>query len=212
MEFAKRMDNVTGSAIREIFALLAQPGMISLAGGNPSPESFPKDELADIAAKLLCEKGETILQYGGTPGTVGLRDTVIAMVKERGIAAATDEVIILSGSTQGIGLAGKTLINPGDVILTESPSFVGALQTFLTYEANLIGVDMDEFGMDVDDLERKIEAHRPKIVYTIPTFQNPSGRTMPVDRRRRMIDVCRKYDILILETIRTSTYDIRVKR
>ena len=199
MEFAKRMDKVTGSAIRDIFALLAQPGMISLAGGNPSPDSFPKAEVADIAQKLIREQGETILQYGGTPGTVGLRDTVIEMVKGRGITAAPDEVIITSGSTQGIGLAGKTLLNPGDVVLAESPSFVGALQTFLTYEARLVGVDMDENGMDIDDLEAKIKAHRPKLVYTIPTFQNPSGRTLPNERRRRMIDICSKHGVLILE-------------
>ena len=199
MEFAKRMGKVTGSAIREIFALLAQPGMISLAGGNPSPESFPKDELADISEKLIRERGEMILQYGGTPGIAALKDTVVEMAQSRGITAVPDEVIILSGSTQGIGLAGKTLLNPGDVVLCESPSFIGALQTFLTYEANLVGVDMDEFGMDIDDLEKKIIAHRPKLVYTIPTFQNPSGRTMPTDRRRRMIDVCRKHSVLVLE-------------
>ncbi|MGI5848490.1 MAG: PLP-dependent aminotransferase family protein [Christensenellales bacterium] len=199
MEFAKRLNNVTGSAIREIFSLLAQPGMISFAGGNPSPDSFPTEDLAAIANTLIREKGTHVLQYGGTPGIVSLKETVIGMAVKRGIKALPEEVIITSGSTQGIGLAAKTLINPGDVVLVESPTFIGALQTFLTFEANVKGVAMDDNGMIIEDLEEKIIKYRPKFVYTIPTFQNPTGRTMPADRRRRMIDVCEKYGVLILE-------------
>ena len=199
MEFAKRLDNVTGSAIRAIFALLEQPGMISLAGGNPSPDSFPSEDVAKIAEDIIREKGSIVLQYGGTPGISKLKDTVIEMAAKRGITAANDEVIITSGSTQGIGLAAKTLVNPGDVVLTESPSFIGALQTFLTYEADLKGVAMDEHGMIIDDLEEKIKKYCPKFVYTIPTFQNPTGRTMSTDRRKRMIEVCQKAGVLILE-------------
>lgn len=199
MEFAKRLDHVTGSAIRAIFALLKQPGMISLAGGNPSPDSFPNDEVAAIAESIIREQGCTVLQYGGTLGIDRLRNTAVEMVKKRGIEASVDEVIITSGSTQGIGLAAKTLVNPGDVILTESPTFIGALQTFLTYEAEIKGVKVDEYGMDIDSLEQQIKKYKPKFVYTIPTFQNPTGRTMPLDRRKRMIDVCEKYDVLIVE-------------
>lgn len=199
MEFAKRLDNVTGSAIRAIFALLGQPGMISFAGGNPSPESFPSEDVAKIAEKLIREKGSVVLQYGGTPGIAQLKETVLGMAKKRGIEASPNEVIITSGSTQGIGLAAKTLINPGDVILAESPTFIGALQTFLTYEADIKGVKMDDEGMDIDDLEEQIKTHKPKFVYTIPTFQNPTGRTMSLERRKRMIEVCEKYDVLILE-------------
>lgn len=199
MEFAKRLDNVSGSAIRAIFALLGQPGMISFAGGNPSPESFPSEDVAKIAEKLIREKGSVVLQYGGTPGIAQLKETVLGMAKKRGIEASPNEVIITSGSTQGIGLAAKTLINPGDVILAESPTFIGALQTFLTYEADIKGVKMDDEGMDIDDLEEQIKAHKPKFVYTIPTFQNPTGRTMSLERRKRMIEVCEKYDVLILE-------------
>ena len=154
---------------------------------------------ADIASKLIREKGETVLQYGGTPGIRSLKETVITMAVARGISATADEVIITSGSTQGIGLAAKTLINPGDVILAESPTFIGALQTFLTYEADIKGVAMDAFGMDIDDLEAKIKVYRPKFVYTIPTFQNPTGRTISEERRRRMTDVCQSHGVLILE-------------
>lgn len=199
MEFAKRLDNVTGSAIRAIFALLGQPGMISFAGGNPAPESFPSEDIAQIAADLIRDNGCCILQYGGTPGIAHLKETVLGMVEKRGIKANPEEIIITSGSTQGIGLAAKTLCNPGDVILTESPTFLGALQTFLTYEADVKGVDMDEDGMIVDALEEKILKYRPKFVYTIPTFQNPSGRTMPVDRRKKLLDICAKHGVLVLE-------------
>jgi 2-aminoadipate transaminase len=199
MEFAHRMDNVTGSAIRDIFSLLGKPDMISFAGGNPAPECFPSADLADITAKIINENGDSVLQYGGTPGIGRLKETVLDMMKTRGIEASRDEVIITSGSTQGIGLAAKTLINPGDAVLAEAPSFIGALQTFLTYEANLKGVGMDDDGMDIDDLEQKIKKYRPKFVYTIPTYQNPTGRTMPQSRRVKMLEVCEKYGVLILE-------------
>lgn len=199
MKFAKRLDNVTGSAIRDIFALLGQPGMISFAGGNPSPDSFPSCKLAKIAQRIIDENGSRILQYGGTPGIYKLKETVADMVQKRGIRAKTDQIIITSGATQGIGLAAKTLLNPGDVVLTESPTFIGALQTFLTYEADVRGVEMDDFGMRMDDLEDKIKLFNPKFIYTIPTFQNPTGRTMSKERRMRMIELCRKYNVLILE-------------
>lgn len=199
MEFAKRLDNVTGSAIRAIFALIGQPGMISFAGGNPAPESFPSEDIAQIAAELLRGNGCSILQYGGTPGISPLKQTVLEMVARRGIKAAPEEVIITSGSTQGIGLAAKTLCNPGDVILAESPTFIGALQTFLTYEADVKGVEMDGQGMVVDALEEKIKRYRPKFVYTIPTFQNPSGRTLPLERRKKLLDICAKHGVIVLE-------------
>ncbi len=199
MEFAKRLDNVTGSAIRAIFALIGQPGMISFAGGNPAPESFPKEEIAAIAQELIREKGSHILQYGGTPGISRLKETVIEMVGKRGISAKPEEVIITSGATQGIGLAAKTLVNPGDVILAESPTFIGALQTFLTYQAQIKGVEMDDEGMNMDDLEKKLKQYRPKFVYTIPTFQNPTGRTMSLERRKKMAELCALHGVIILE-------------
>jgi 2-aminoadipate transaminase len=199
MEFAKRLDGVTGSAIRAIFALLKDPNIISLAGGNPAPECFPSEDVAQIAAGLIRKYGDRILQYGGTPGIDALKETVMLMAASRGIQAAPEQVIITSGSTQGIGLAAKTLLNPGDTILTESPTFIGALQTFLCYEANVIGVKMDDQGMVTDDLEEKIVRHKPKFVYTIPTFQNPTGRTLPAQRRKQLLDICQKHGVLILE-------------
>ena len=199
MEFAKRLNRVTGSAIRAIFDLLKNPNIISFAGGNPAPECFPSDDVADITASLIRTHGDTILQYGGTPGIDRLKEIVLAMAAKRGITASPDQVIITSGSTQGIGLAAKTLVNPDDVILTESPTFIGALQTFLGYEANVIGVSMDEQGMVIEDLEEKIIRHKPKFVYAIATFQNPTGRTLPAERRKRMLEVCQRHGVLILE-------------
>lgn len=199
MEFAKRLDRVTGSAIRAIFELLKDPTIISFAGGNPAPECFPSEDVADIAASLIRAHGDAILQYGGTPGIGELKDTVLAMAQKRGITASPDQVIITSGSTQGIGLAAKTLLNPGDTILTESPTFIGALQTFLCYEANVVGVDMDDQGMLIEDLEDKIVRYKPKFVYTISTFQNPTGRTLPAERRKKLLDICQKHGVLILE-------------
>jgi len=199
MEFAKRLDRVTGSAIRAIFELLKNPDIISFAGGNPAPECFPNEDVADIAASLIRTHGDGILQYGGTPGIDQLKETVLAMAQKRGITASPDQVIITSGSTQGIGLAAKTLLNPGDTILTESPTFIGALQTFLCYEANVVGVHMDDQGMLTNDLEEKIIRHKPKFVYTISTFQNPTGRTLPAERRKQLLDICQKHGVLILE-------------
>jgi|AGTN01.2.fsa_nt_gi Transcriptional regulators containing a DNA-binding HTH domain and an aminotransferase domain (MocR family) and their eukaryotic orthologs len=179
MEFAKRFDRVTGSAIRAIFELLKTPGIISFAGGNPAPECFPSEDVADIAAALIRKYGGRILQYGGTPGIDALKQTVVSMAASRGIQASPDQVIITSGSTQGIGLAAKTLINPGDAILAESPTFIGALQTFLGYEANVVGVEMDGQGMIVDALEEKSGSTARNLSIRSPRFRTPPGARCP---------------------------------
>ena len=189
MQFAQRMDGITGSAIREIFALLARPGMISFAGGNPSPATFPAEDVAEITARLMAEAGGTVLQYGETAGWPALREQVLAFVQNKGVPASYEDLLILTGSTQGIELAAKIFLNPGDVVLCESPTFLGALQTFRTYKGVPVGVRSDEQGMCMDDLEEKLKATRAKLIYTIPTFQNPSGCTLPAARRARMVDL-----------------------
>lgn len=199
VQFANRYEGITGSAIRKIFALLSDPEIISFAGGNPSPQTFPSEEMAEIAAKILVSNGDSILQYGGTVGVQPLIDCVIDLAKQEDVEAAQDQVIILSGSSQGIELMSKAMVNKGDKVLVESPSFLGALQTFRLYEAELVPVRMDALGMDMNDLESKLKEHRPKFLYTIPTFQNPTGKTLPQERRKQVYELCLKYGTLVLE-------------
>lgn len=198
-KFAERLNGISGSAIRQIFTLLADPKIISFAGGNPSPESFPAETLAGLSARILRDEGKTILQYGGTIGLPALIEAVAARLRGIGIRAKTEEIIITSGSSQGIDLTAKTFINPGDRVLVESPTFLGALQTFLIYQADLKSVATDDYGLVPGDLEEKIKAHKPKFLYTIPTFQNPAGITMIKSRRREVLDICEKAGIIILE-------------
>ncbi len=197
--FAERFDGVEGSAIRAIFSLLGDPEIISFAGGNPSPKTFPADKLAGYAAKLIREQGDSVLQYGGTLGTADLLGQVQKLFEAEGLSPKKEELIILSGSSQGIDLLAKTLINPGDRIIVESPTFLGAIQTFKMYQADLIEAEMDEHGLVIADLEEKIAKYQPKFIYTIPTFQNPTGRTLPAERRRQIAQLAEKYGVIILE-------------
>lgn len=197
--FAKRLGGLTGSAIRQIFALLSDPELISFAGGNPSPKSFPGEHLSEIAKEIISKEGSTVLQYGNTLGLPSLIDTVKNRMSDIGIRSHAKNIIITSGSTQGIEMCAKSFINPGETILTEEPTFIGALQTFFSFEANVVGVKTDLNGIDPNDLEEKIIAYKPKFLYTIPTFQNPSGKTMSYERRQDIYAVCKKYGVLILE-------------
>lgn len=198
-KFASRLDGLSGSAIREIFKLLANPNIISFAGGNPAPESFPKEKLAEISRRVLLEDGERILQYGPTRGYKPLMEEVLKIAESQGINADLSNIIITSGSSQGLELMAKTFINKGDTILVESPTFIGAIQTFKTYEANLVAVDTDEQGILLDDLEAKIKKHSPKFLYAIPTFQNPSGVTLAEERREKLVKICSENGVKVLE-------------
>ena len=198
-QFAERMEKLTGSAIREIFKLLGQPGIISFAGGMPSKQSFPVEEIAQIAQELIERNGTSILQYGNTEGWDPLRESVREIVKARGIEAKMENILTLTGSSQGIELFTKLMINPGDTILCEAPSFLGALQTFASYQANVVGVRMDEDGMILEDLEEKILQHKPKFLYTIPTFQNPMGVSLSNARRQRVAELTAQYGVMVLE-------------
>ena len=197
--FANRMDGLSGSAIRQILGLCSRPGMISLAGGNPSPATFPAADVAEITAKLMAEQGGAVLQYGMTSGWAPLQESIVEILAGKGVATDPSHVITLTGSTQGLELAAKVLLNAGDVILVEDPTFLGALQTFRTYQAVPVGVKMEEDGIDLADLEEKIIRHKAKVLYTIPTFQNPTGRTMSLEKRRKVLELARKHDVIILE-------------
>jgi 2-aminoadipate transaminase len=199
--FSNRMSTMRGSAIREIFKYAADPSVISLAGGNPAPELFPAAELGDIATEYLHQEPVLSLQYGVTEGYTPLRDTIKARLKRvENIGTDADELIVVSGGQQGIELVTKCLINEGDTVIVEEPSFIGATNAFRSYNAHLAGVPVEEDGMNLAALERVIaENKNVKMIYTIPTFQNPMGVTMSVEKRRALYEIAKKNNILILE-------------
>ncbi|MCQ2456825.1 MAG: PLP-dependent aminotransferase family protein [Clostridia bacterium] len=190
-----------GSAIREIFKYAADPEVISLAGGNPDPKTFPAKELAGIAEEMLTEQPVLSLQYGITEGHTPLRDAIKARIKRiENIGTDNDELIVVSGGQQGLELATKVLINEGDTVIVEEPSFIGALNAFRSYGAHLAGVPVESDGMDMDALEKVIKENKNvRFIYTIPTFQNPMGVTMSVEKRHRLYEIAKKNGILILE-------------
>ena len=196
---ADRMVPLTGSAIREIFKLLDDPDIISFAGGVPNPDTFADGQIARIAQELLLSEGKALLQYGITEGYRPFRETAMGLMKARGIACSLEQVIATSGATQGIDTACKTLLNEGDAILVESPTFLGALQTFNSYEAMIVPVGMDEDGVILEDAEDKMRRYHPKFFYVVPNFQNPTGRTLSLERRRKLVELAGKYGVMILE-------------
>lgn len=198
--YADRVKPMKGSAIREMFKRMADPEIISLAGGNPASELFPGDELSKIAGKILMTNPTGALQYGTTDGVPAMKKCALKRAEKVNAVAEGDEVIIMTGANQGIDLTAKALINKGDKIIVESPSFIGSLNAFRTYESELIGVKVDSDGMNMDDLEEALKNNdNVKMIYTIPTFQNPTGTTMPLEKRKRMIELANKYDVMILE-------------
>ncbi len=190
-----------GSAIREIFKYAADPTVISLAGGNPAPELFPSKELAKIAFDVLSEQPVTALQYGITEGYMPLREAVRERLRRvESIGGPNDEVIIVSGGQQSIELTTKVLVNEGDAVLVEEPSFIGATNAFRSYGAKLVGVPVENDGIDIKALE-KAAAETPNVrfLYTIPTFQNPMGVTMSLEKRKKVLELAKRYGFLILE-------------
>lgn len=203
MEFkiSERMSKIKGSAIREIFKALADPEVISLAGGNPAPELFPNKEMAKIAENILVNNPVTALQYGITEGYTPLRELVGKMLEEReNICADFNDTIIVSGGQQGIELATKCLVNYGDTVIVEEPSFIGALNAFRSYGAKLVGIPVEDDGMNIEMLKKAVEENENvKLIYTIPTFQNPSGITMSVEKRRELYKIACEHGIAIIE-------------
>lgn len=200
-KFSDRISALQPSAIREILKVTQDPSVISFAAGNPSPESFPVEDMSKIAADIFKNHSSIALQYGVSEGYGPLRELTAKRIKEKyGIGKSFDDLIITSGGQQVVEIAAKILVNEGDVVLCETPSFVGALNAFRSFKANLIGIPMDEYGMDMDVLERTLKTTpNIKLIYTIPTFQNPSGTTMSLSRRKRMLELAEKYDVMILE-------------
>ncbi len=200
-EVSKRMSDIKGSAIREIFKYAQDPEVISLAGGNPAPELFPNEELAQIAYELLMKQPVLSLQYGVTEGYTPLREAVKERIKRvENIGGTNDELIIVSGGQQCIDLATKVLVNEGDVVIVEEPSFIGAMNAFRSFGARLVGVPMDSDGMNIEALEKAIASNsNVKVIYTIPTFQNPMGVTMSLEKRKAVYEIAKKNNLIIIE-------------
>lgn len=206
--FSHKLAALKPSAIREIFKSLADPTIISFAAGNPAAESFPTEALARLSADIFANSAATALQYGMTEGYPPLRDAIAKRQREVfGIGrsreagdAYTDSTVVVSGGQQGIELACKALCNEGDVVICENPSFIGALNAFRSCGAKTVGVEMEADGIDADDLERVIKANpNAKMLYLIPTFQNPTGITTSAEKRRRIYEIAKKYSLPILE-------------
>ena len=198
--FAGQMKDITGSAIRDIFKLLGKPGMISFAGGNPSNSALEPDVVRGLACEAIDRYGTNALQYGGTEGLPGLRSGIADYLSSTaGVRCTADNILPVQGSSQAFDLLLKALIDPGDVILVESPTFLGAIQAMRIYKAQLIAMPMDEGGVIVDEVEKLVQKHHPKMMYIIPTFQNPTGRTLCLERRKALAEMAAKYGFIIAE-------------
>jgi DNA-binding transcriptional MocR family regulator len=192
---AAHQDPLVGDLLR----VTERADAIPLAFGMPAPELLPFAELRDIIVEVLEDNGAAALLHCPTEGLTPLRETLARMMAARGVRCDPAEVLVLSGSQQGLDLAARTLIDPGDPVVVEQPSFIGALQTFRGARARLIGVPVDEHGMRVDVLESVLSRFRPKLIYTLPTFQNPSGAVMPLERRQRLLALARRYQVPVME-------------
>ncbi|NLD34000.1 MAG: PLP-dependent aminotransferase family protein [Clostridiales bacterium] len=200
ISYAQRMQGLSGSAIRELFAFSAKPGVISFAGGNPGSFALPDEQVAQIASDLLRRDGKAILQYGQTEGYPPLRQSLPGYIRQTfGADVQEDQVLITTGSMQGLDLLLKALVNPGDAVLTESPAFLGALQAMNSYQANIVPVRSDDSGIDIAHLEEMMRRHSPKLLYIIPTFQNPTGCSLALDRRQQVAELAAKYRVVVAE-------------
>lgn len=199
MQFASRLDSVETSAIRELFKLLGKPGIISFAGGFPDSAMFDVEGLKEASQKALTEEPGGALQYGATEGYEPLRTQLSAFMKTKGVDVDPTGLIVTTGSQQALDLLGKTMISPGDKVIVEGPTFLATIQCFRLYGAQLISAPIDANGVKTDELEKLIAEHKPKFVYLIPTFGNPSGAMLTLERRRKVLELAVKYQTLIVE-------------
>lgn len=202
--YAKRMEKMafTANVVKGLFGSMTNPDIISFSGGSPAREALPVDTIRQLADEVLRTdtRGVEALQYGPIEGIRDLREVVVReLLAPKGIDCGVDNVIIITGGLEGINLACQAYIDPGEVILVEAPTFVQSVEIFDMFEARCVGVAMDDNGLIPEDLERKIRQCHPKMIYVIPTFQNPSGRTLSLERRKAVAELAAKYDVLVLE-------------
>lgn len=199
--------NVAGlkkSVIRELLKLTQQPGIISFAGGLPSPETFPIQEIADLSKEVIQEQGKWALQYGPTEGDPRLKDEIIKIMAKDNVNVKRENILITSASQQGLDMVGRVFINRNNPVIVGRPSYVGALGAFKSYSARFVGVELDDHGMRIDLLRETMEKMReeadlPKFIYVVPDFQNPAGVTMSLDRRKELLSIAREYQVLVIE-------------
>ncbi|MFP5325316.1 MAG: aminotransferase class I/II-fold pyridoxal phosphate-dependent enzyme, partial [Gammaproteobacteria bacterium] len=197
--FADRLNNVETSAIRELFKLLGKPGIISFAGGFPDSALFDVDGIREAVNAALTEEAGAALQYGATEGYQPLREQLAAFMASKGNqGVGANDLIVTTGSQQALDLLGKTLISPGDKVIVEGPTFLATIQCFRLYGADLVTAPVDGDGVQTDALERLIVEHKPKFIYLIPTFGNPSGAMLSLERRKRVLELAVQHQVLVV--------------
>ena len=202
--FARRTRVMRSSAMRDMMAITARPEVISLAGGLPDTSTFPPGTFAERMDQIARESVAEVLQYGPTEGLQSMRDQIAAVMAEEGTRVDSMDVTVTTGGQQAIDLITKALIDPGDILICDAPTYPGAIPTFCSYEADVIQIECDDDGMRIDLLEETLGelaagGRRPKFIYSVPTFQNPGGVTLSLDRRRRLVEIARENEILVVE-------------
>lgn len=202
--FSTNAKNMKKSEIRELLKLTTKPGVISFAGGLPAPDLFPVEELREVVDHVLKNTGPKALQYGPTEGDLNLREELKKFLAKEGIDIPLEQIFVITSSQQGLDLTAKIFANPGDIIMSGKPTYVGAIQAFHSYGAKMCPVDLDEEGIDTEKLDSEIKrlmdnGQKPKFIYVVPDFQNPSGITLNLKRRKELIAIAEKYDLIIVE-------------
>src|SRR5262245_26977542 len=202
--FARRTQVMRSSAMRDLMAITARPEVISLAGGLPDTSTFPPQSFAAQMTRIAQESSAEALQYGPTDGFSETRECIAQVMAAEGMAVDPEDLIVTTGGQQAIDLICKTLIDPGNVVICEAPTYPGAVPVFCSYEAEVIQIPMDEQGMDTERLAQvlerlSIQGRRPKFIYTVPSFHNPAGVTLSAERRRRLVELAREYELLVIE-------------
>jgi 2-aminoadipate transaminase len=202
--FAQRTSLMKSSAMRDLMAVTEQPDVISLAGGLPDTSTFPAEDFAALMARVAADSSAQALQYGPTEGIAALKDCIQEVMAAEGMDVGPDDLLVTTGGQQVIDLVCRTLLDPGDVVLAEGPTYPGAVPVFCSYQADVVQVEMDDDGMRIDRLEAELdrldrEGRTPKFIYTVPSFQNPAGVTMALDRRRALVRLAKQRELLVLE-------------
>lgn len=197
--YAARMGSMQSSVIRELLKLTQQPDVISFAGGLPAPELFPREAVLAATGRVLDMPGGQALQYGTTEGYTPLREMIAAQLTAQGAPCGVENVLITTGSQQALDLIGKVFLDPGDVAVVDEPTYLGALQAWTAYQPAFVSVEMDDEGTCPDRLEAVLKAHSAKLIYALPTFQNPTGLSLAADRREALVRLAREYGVTLIE-------------